>query len=167
MANEDLENLQTQELPPEDQNMVEAMQQLKANSVQKSEYERVLARNKELTEALARNKQIEEAAKEIPDTDTIESLRDDLRGHELSNMEYWQKVLKLRDKVIESGQPDPFLPSDSKSNYSEENVRTAERVAKGIQDLLDQANGNAELFNALYQGSCEDVSIVRNKNYRR
>jgi len=167
MANEELDQNIQQELPPEDQNLVEAMQELKANTVQKREYERVLARNKELTDALARNREIEEAAKEAPDTDTIDSLRSDLKNKEMTNMEYWQKVLKLRNKVIESGQPDPFLPSDSKSNYSEENVRTAERVAKGIQNLLDQANGNAELFNALYQGSCEDVTIVRNKNYRR
>lgn len=167
MPNEELDNLQQQELPPEDQNMVEAMQQLKANSVQKSEYERVLARNKELTEALARNREIEEAAKPAPDTDTIESLRDKLVGKELSNMEYWENVLKLRNKVIESGQPDPFLPSDSKGNYSKENIDSAERVANGIQNLLDQADGNAELFNALFQGSCEDVAIVRNKNFRR
>lgn len=169
MANEELENLQPQqqELRPEDQNMVEAMQQLKANSVQKSEYERVLARNKELTEALARNAALEQEAQIEPDTDTIESLRSDLSTKELSNRVYWEKSLKFRDKCIDAGLPDPMLPSKDSGNYSLENINSVDRVVKGIQKILDEAQGNDEKFNALYQAYCEDLPQVRNKNNRR
>ena len=167
MANEELDNLQNNELPPEDQNMVEAMQQLKANSVPKPEYERVVARNKELTDALARNKVIEEQSQIEPDTDTIESLRSDLSTKELSNREYWEKVLKLRDKVIDAGQPDPMLPSKDSGNYSMENIQSVDRVVKGMQKLLEESEGNDEKFNALYQAYCEDVPSIRNRNNRR
>ena len=161
-----LDNQTTQPLPPEDQNLVEAMEQLKANTVPKPEYERVLARNKDLTEALARNAALEEQNAEEPDTDTIETLRKDISTQELSNRVFWEKSLKLRDKCLDAGLPDPMLPSKDSGNYSLENINSVDRVVKGIQKILDEAEGSDEKFNALYQAYCEDVP-VRNKNNRR
>ena len=137
---------QQEELHPEDQNLLEEVQKLKENSVPKAEYDRVLERNKELTRNWMQNQQ---AAAKQEDPDTIESLRAELYSDnrkEMTNLDSVKKILKLRDKIIDSGGKDPFLSTDANS---EEEISTAERVAAGLQSMVDEADGNATYFNAM------------------
>lgn len=165
--NEILENQEQQQiLPPEDQNLVEEMQKLKANTVPKEEYDRVLKRNKDLSQALANN---EAVRVEQQDTDTIESLRKELYSDnrkEMTNLDSVTKMLKLREKVIESGGNDPFVSSDT-STITEEEARTAERVAQGLQSMVDEADGNPAYFNALLKQQVDSTMPLRNKTFRR
>ena len=166
---EELQDQQQLENPvaPEDVNLMDAMEELKRNTVPKSDYDRVMRRNKELSQAIINNSAIEQENKP-KDMDTKESLIRDLYSEDrkpLSNRQYWEKTLKLRKMEIEEGQPDPFLPTDSSSKYSVENIQTAERVADGLQSILDEANGNDDMFDALFQARCEEVNMpgARNK----
>ena len=155
-----------QQIPPEDQNLLEEVQKLKENTVSKAEYERLLKRNKELTQAWMNNKEIQEAQK---DTDTIDSLRSELYSDnrkEMTNLESVTKMLKLREKVIESGGSDPFASSDT-STITDEEIRTAERVAAGLQNMVDEADGNAAYFNALLKSQVDSTMPMRNKSFRR
>lgn len=167
MANEnEIIEQEQQEMNPEDRNLVEEMKTLKENTVSKEEYDRVLKRNKELSHALANNEQITEAQK---DTDTIESLRSELYSDnrkEMNNLDTVTKMLKLRQKVIDSGANDPFVSSDS-STITDEEVRTAERVAAGLQSMVDEADGNAAYFNALLKSQVDSTMPLRNKSFRR
>ena len=134
--------------------------------VPKEEYDRVLKRNKDLSQALANNQMIKEEQK---DTDTIESLREELysdKRKEMTNLEAVEKTLKLRQKVIDSGKTDPFISSDT-STITEEEVRTAERVAAGLQSMVDEADGNAAYFNALMKSQVDSTMPMRNKSFRR
>ena len=146
---EELENQEQQQpiLNPEDQNLMEEYQKLKANSVSKEEYERVLARNKQLTQSWANNQM---PGQEQVDPDTIDSLRKDLFSEdrvELNNLQSAQKMLKLREKLIESGQQDPFV-STNKDTATAADFETANRVAAGLQKMVDESDGDPEIFNA-------------------
>lgn len=163
MAEEILDQEQQQPIPPEDQNLLEEVQKLKENSVSKAEYDRVLERNKELTRNWMQNQQ--NAAKQ-EDPDTIESLQKELYSDnrkEMTNLEYTKKMLKLRSKIIDAGGKDPFLSTDANS---EEEISTAERVADGLQSMVDEADGNATYFNALMK-QVDSTTPGRRINTRR
>ena len=154
-----------QEIHPEDRNLIEEMQKMKDNMIPKEEYDRVLKRNKDLSQALANNTKLKEEQK---DTDTIESLREELYSDnrkEMSNLETVTKTLKLREKVIDSGKQDPFISSDA-STVTDEEVRTAERVAAGLQSMVDEADGNEAYFNALLKDAVDSTMPMRNKMRR-
>lgn len=165
MAEENLEQQEQQKQPdihPEDKNLIDEMQKIKENSVSKEEYDRVLKRNKDLSQALANNQKIQQ---EQVDTDTIESLREELYSEgrkEMTNLDSVTKMLKLRQKVIDSGKPDPFISSDS-STVTADEVETAERVAAGLQSMVDEADGNAGYFNALLKTNVDSTMPMRNK----
>ena len=139
------------EVRPEDRNLLAEFEEYKKNSVSKDEYDRLMERNKELAHNWAHNT-AEQAKKEDPDT--IESLRQELfseNRREMTNLETASKMLKLREKTIESGKPDPFLSSSTNANYSQSEVDAAERVAAGLQNMVDEADGDAAYFNTLLE----------------
>ena len=156
-----LEEQPNQQIPPEDQNLLEEVQKLKDNTVPKAEYDRLLKRNKELTQAWMNNQQQQQKQE---DPDTIESLREELYSEnrkEMTNLEAAQKTLKLRQKIIDSGKTDPFLSTNPKAEYSEEEIRTAERVADGLQNMVDEADGNAAYFNAMLKAQVDSTTSRR------
>lgn len=147
---------QQQQVNPEDQNLLDAMDEYKkTHSISNEEYNRVLERNKQLTQIYANN----EAEKEKEqDPDTIASLKEELFSEgrkEMSNLKSTEKILKLRTKLIESGERDPFLSSDANS---QEEIDTAERVAAGLQDMVDQADGDESYFNSLLKAQVDKSS---------
>ena len=73
----------------------------------------------------------------------------------MSNLKSTEKILKLRTKLIESGERDPFLSSDANS---QEDFDTAERVAAGLQDMVDQADGDESYFNSLIKAQVDKSS---------
>ena len=146
----------TPQVNPEDQNLLDAMDEYKkTHSISNEEYNRVLERNKQLTQIYANN----EAEKEKEqDPDTIARLKEELFSEgrkEMSNLKSTEKILKLRTKLIESGERDPFLSSDANS---QEEIDTAERVAAGLQDMVDQADGDESYFNSLLKAQVDKSS---------
>ena len=69
----------------------------------------------------------------------------------LSNLEFWQKTLALREAVMEQGDPDPFLPVGTKISPTDDDVVKAENVAKVVQECIEEADGNSEVFTAILQ----------------
>ena len=146
----------TPAINPEDKNLLEAMDEYKkTHSISNEEYNRVLERNKQLTQNYANN----EAEKEKEqDPDTVASLKEELFSEgrkEMSNLKSTEKILKLRTKLIEAGERDPFLSSDANS---QEEIDTAERVAAGLQDMVDQADGDESYFNSLLKAQVDKSS---------
>ena len=135
-------------LTPEDQNLMEEFQKYKENSVPKAEYDRLMKRNKELTQNWAQGRTVDQTP---VDTDTVDSLRKELFAEdraELNNLESAEKILKLRQKLIDEGKQDPFVNTDSKSVTADDYV-TAKRVADGLQHMVDEADGDPDVFNAM------------------
>lgn len=155
------------------QNLLEQFNKLKDTMVPKEKFDQVSNRNKQLSEAIANNMQEQEEARkqEEPKPD-VSQLRAELYGDkrsDMTNLDYIRKSLELRDAVIESGGRDPFLPTGGNDKDSLEAHNTANKVANGLKQLVEQANGDPVAFNALYQANVEEVAIPgrNNRNYRR
>ena len=146
-------------------NLLKEVQEIKKNTVSREEYDRQVDRNKQLTKALVENQtQKEQPTPQAPDA---QQLRTELFGskkQDLNNLDYVTKALELRKQAIESGQRDPFLPTGGKDANSYTERERAERVASGLQQMVDEAKGNPDTFRRLMEENMEDDPVlVRNK----
>lgn len=173
MPNEDdiLDPQQQPEVNPEDKTLLEAYNDLKENSVSKKEYDRVLKRNEDLTQALIQNDKLDKDDKpKESNMDKIKRLTNELysdKREDMTNLDYCQKTVELRDAIIEEGGRDPFLPTSGENKDSYANQQTAEKVANGLKQMVKDADGSPEAFNALYQARVEDVAVPKRNNYLR
>lgn len=125
---------------------IQALNELKRNSVDRSKYDQLRAENKRLLESVISGS-TPETAQAQPATVDIDELRKDLfKDEPTSNLDYCTKALKLRSAIIESGQADPFLPYGSKITPTTEDVECANRVAAVMQECVDYAEGDDQLF---------------------
>lgn len=135
---------------------IEALKEMKQNSVDRSVYEKLKKENKQLLDTLVSGKELEIKKEEPVD---IAKLRKDLfnkDGH-MSNLEYVSNALKLRDALIEKGERDPFLPYGEKVNLTAEHYDTAEKVASVLRDCIEFADGDSGIFTAELQRRTKDV----------
>lgn len=137
---------------------IQAINELKANTISLDKYNKLRAENKKLLDSLVSGNQIELPKEEKPD---IKALRAKLRNtdNDLSNLEFIETGLKLRAALIESGERDPFLPIGDKTPVTSEIIEKAERVAEGLQQMVDFAEGDSGIFSAEYQRRVQDVGI--------
>ena len=127
-----------------DTDYLEAIQTLKQNSVDRSEYEKLKAENKKLINAVVNGQQVDvESTEQHRDVDVI---RDELFNHEHNNLDYVKLALELRSTLIAKGEPDPFLPLGAQISPTAEDVQTAEKVANIYQECIDYADGDSALF---------------------
>lgn len=127
------------------------IERLKSNTVDKTQYEKLLEDNKKLIQTIARNDEktkANEAAKNNEQPIDINKLREKMfnPNNTLNNLDYIQSALQLRKGLMDKGEPDPFLPIGNKITPTAEDIETAERVAKAFQSCVDYADGDPELF---------------------
>lgn len=131
---------------------IEELTALRANSVEKSEYERILAENAKLANALASGIRVEESEPEVKVN--IPELRKTLLTKQYKNdMEYFKDMKTLRDAILEQEGVDPFVNSSS-SNLSAEKLR-AERVSDLIDYALEESDGDPVKFSAVFNSKIQ------------
>jgi hypothetical protein len=149
-------------MPTADVDYVQAINELKANSVSKSEYAKLRVENKKLLDALVNGQQIN-----LPQEpqESIEDLRKKLfkKDNGLSNLEYVESALKLRNALIEKGERDPFLPVGDRVPETAEIYAAAQRIADGLQACVDFAEGDSGIFTAQLQRITKDTPIKRRR----
>lgn len=130
----------------ENENYIDTIRKLKESTVSKESYNKLKDENKELLDAILEGKEV--ATEEPQDKRSIEDLRKELFSTEnsLSNLEYAEKALELRDRVIEEGGVDPFLPQSKQFAYTEEDARAAQRVAEVMKECVEVADGDSDIF---------------------
>ena len=140
------------------QDYLAAIKELKENSVDRSQYEKLKADNKKLLDAVVNGQGIEN---EAPAKETnIDELRKELFTNEnLSNLDYISKALELREALIKKGEPDPFLPYGKQIVPTEEDISTANRVAAVLQECVDYAEGDSAVFTNELQRRTVDVKV--------
>lgn len=172
MEEKDLQNQEEQSVSgkkdvEDGNNYIEAIKEMKKNSVSRDAYEKVQNENKELLNALINGKQIEiPEPKEKPD---VSKLRADLfkEENDLSNLEYVKKALELREALIEDGEPDPFLPWGKRIAPDDSDIVKANRVAEALKQCVEYADGNSEIFTNELQRIMVDIPILRQNKFRR
>lgn len=146
---------------------IEQIQKLKAESVSINDYNALMEENKSLINALTEGKTLGGEQKPTVDHSAeIKRLRAKLfssEGPDINNLEYMTDILDLRDHLMATGQPDPFVAKNSHITPTEESYKTAQRVADGLRHCIDVADGDSGVFNTEYQRIVTDPIIPRKR----
>ena len=151
---------------PQEPDYIEQIEQLRANSIPKEQYEKLKAEHNRAMNALINGGQIED-----PDAKPVDknALRKELYCQEpnLSNLDYWQKTLQLRKAIMDEGGNDPFLPYGQKIAATAEDKEAAERVATIVQECIDYADGDSRIFTNELDRRTVDVGPMMGRGRRR
>lgn len=164
MENEVLNNESKQENVVSNDNYIEAIKEMKENTVAKEDYLKLKEENKQLLQSLVNGEKRE--IEEEPVKVDIDELRNDIFEKDLNNLEYVSKALQLRKELIERGEKDPFLPYGKNILPTDDDIEKAEKVANVLQECVDIADGNSDIFTNELQRRLVDPILPRN-NYRR
>lgn len=160
------ENEQT--VAPEEtaEQYIEALTEMRRNSVPKAEYQKVVDENKKLIKAMINGDEIEVENPE-PEVD-VDALRKDILTKDMTNLEYATKVLELRNELLKRGEKDPFLPYGHNYTLEDNDVISAEKAASALQHCVDVAKGNPDIFqNELQRIMVDTVPAVKKSNNNR
>ena len=156
--------------PPIDEYLKE-LNELRANSVPRSEYDKLKEDNKKLWKSVIEGEKVENPNAKKEDVIDTEALAKELYGEEktFSACDYIEKTLKLREGLIKQGKPDPFLPIGNNIQPTEEDMKKAQNVADVYRQCLDYAQGDSQAFvNELQRRTVNDAPIMGAKyNTRR
>ena len=174
---EELENKEiesSQEAANDSAAYIEAIKEMKQNSVSREQYEKLKKENKELLDTLINGGQVN--VQDSAPKKSIEEMRKGLFSKEtadkgMTNLEFISKSLELRDAIIESGGMDPFLPVGKGIELTRDDYEAAEFTAAQFRECIDIAQGNSEVFTNELMRRTVDNSIPTAKKinpyYRR
>ena len=146
------------------QDYINAIKDLKQNSVDRSEYEKLRAENKKLIDAVVNGMPGQEEQVAVKHSkEQIDDLRNELFNspRELSNLEYVTKAMELREALIENGEPDPFLPVGKQISPTRDDLEGAEKVAQVYRECIEYAEGDSEVFTNELMRRTRDVKLPR------
>lgn len=143
---------------------LEQLEALRANTVDKAEYERVVAERNQMFQSLAT--QPRATTTEAPKVDAakrMSELRTSLYGEDcqLSNLDYWKNTLELRQLILDQGGRDPFLPYGKDNAIDDDDIKTVNRVVTGVQSCIDYADGDSDIFTNELQRITVDTPVAR------
>ena len=143
MEEKELTSVSQQEEVNDSIDYIEAIKEIKQNSVDREAYNKLREENKRLLNSLVNGESVD-VKKEEPVN--IDELRDKLFNKESTNLEYISNALKLREELIKQGKPDPFLPAGKNIIPTEEDIKTADRVAMVLKKWVFYADGDSNVF---------------------
>lgn len=154
------ETMRTEEEVVDNTDYIEAIKDLKQNSVDRSKYDALKAENKKLLDSLV-NGQVVEISKEAQPKD-LQELRDKVfKDENQTNLDYITNVLNLRNELLERGYEDPFVPQGSQINATQADYDRANKVATILQEMVDTADGDPNVFLNEYQRRVKDTNIKK------
>lgn len=146
------------------QDYIAAIKELKQNSVNRSEYDKLRAENKKLIDAVVNGQPGQEEQVVVKHSrEQIDDLRNELFNspRELTNLEYVTKAMELREALIENGEPDPFLPVGKQISPTRDDLEGAEKVAQVYRECIEYAEGDSEVFTNELMRRTRDVKLPR------
>lgn len=142
----------------ENNQYIETIKKMKENMVDKDEYEKVKAENKQLLDTVINGGDVA-TDNEVEKPVDLDTLRDELFNKENTNLGYVEKALKLRSELIARGELDPFLPVGSQISPTDFDIQTAEKVATVLQECVDYAQGDSGVFTNELMRRTTDIKI--------
>lgn len=156
MSEETQTNVTSEETGIDNNQYIDALNQLKQNSVDRSKYEELRAENKKLLDSIVNGTEV---AQPVEEKKSVEELRAAYLKEDQSNLEYITNALKLREALMAEGKPDPFLPIGEQILPTDEDVATANKVAQVLQECVDYAEGDSAVFTNELQRHLVDIKI--------
>lgn len=159
MTEEIIENNNTNEST--DTDYIEVINNLKASSVPKDKYDKLKDENKRLLDSLVNSQQVE-----APHTPKVsnDELRKDLFTKNLTNLEFVEKALQLRQNILDEKGEDIFAPDGPQFAFSDEDKRDAQKVADALQACVDVADGNSAIFTNELQRILKDTPLPNRRS---
>lgn len=155
--NEQITNNEPKE--PTNEQYIEALAELRKNSVSREDYNKIKQENAQLLNTLVNGGTI--SPEEAPKRRSIDECRKAIFSDNINNLEFAKASLELREQLIEKGETDPFLPYGQKIVPTEEDVAIANRVATTLQECIDYANGDSNVFTNELMRRTVDVAPMR------
>ena len=161
-----LTNEQGTEVVNNSEDYISAINEMRKNTVSRSEYDKLKEDNRKLLQSLVNGETITpEVAKEPVD---VGSLRKDLFNNDHTNLDFAKKALELRNAVMEQGGEDPFLPQGHYITLTAQDYEVAQKVANAFEHCIEYADGNSEIFtNELMRITQDSFRPNLNKNIKR
>lgn len=157
MTDEETRTVETGAVDEPQQDYLEAIKNLKQNTVDKAKYEQSEAERKRLLNMVVNGQTVD--VPEEPKHREVNVIRNELFNKEHNNLDYIKLSLELRNALIAEGQPDPFLPYGRQISPTREDEEIAEKVAQVYQECVDFAEGDSELFTNELMRRTKDVKI--------
>lgn len=154
------DNINEQEEINVDVDYIQAIQDLKKNTVPKETLEKVQAQNRQLLDALIKNQQLgqPEPEQQQPEPEDIRELvRAQNQAH--LNLDYVKASLAARKAVMDMGGEDPYLPIGHELQPSQYDRERAQAVADVFQHCVDYAQGDSAVFTNELQRLTRDTLI--------
>lgn len=126
---------------------IQALNDLKHNSVPIEKYNKLKEDNQKLLNSFVNGENIETEQK--PEKVDVAQIRESMFGNkakQMTNLDFIDNALKLRKQILEDGGADIFVPSGHKVQTTHNDYESAQRVAKVLQECVDYADGNCEVF---------------------
>lgn len=157
-AEDKVDETKTQE---DDLDILKKYKELKDNSVSKEEYEKVVKEKKDIISQVLNGQN----PNEEQDDRSIDDIKKDLfkENSNLSNREYVENALALRKKILAEGGRDPFLPYGEKISPDDNDYMVVDRVVKSLEECLEIADGDDDVFNVEFTRRLEEVDIPKPK----
>lgn len=156
------EEVMTNELENNNEDYIEAIKDLRANTVSKEAYMKLKNENKRLISNL-----VEGNVENVPKKEEVDigKLRKELfdRDAQKTNLDYVDKALKLREALIEKGEKDPFLPWGKQIAPTNNDIECANKVANALQECVDYADGDPAVFNSELQRILNDTPAIKRR----
>lgn len=144
--NENEQSVTTQENVEQDtNNYIEAIKEIKANSVSKDAYKKLQDENKKLLESLIAGETIEAPKTAVEEKVDLNELRKHLDEAE-SPIDYCKTSLKLHEETLKQLGYNDYLPNGKKIRPTKEDEEKANLFIKEIKECIDYADGDDQLF---------------------
>lgn len=145
---EEMQNENLQQVEDTSSMYLEQIKELKKNSVSRDEYNKILTENRNLLKSLVEGQPMDNQTESEETKVDVNGLRNELFNpdNNMNNLEYVTKALQLRQAIIDQGGADPFLDFGEKAEITPQSAEMANRVADALQDMVDTAAGDPEVF---------------------
>lgn len=142
---------------------IETIKTLKENTVSKEQFLKLKEENKRLLNAWTNGQENPNQPVIAENKISVEELKKHLAKPEISNRDYVETALELRNRILEEQGIDTFLPNASTYVASDYDKAAADKVARELQEMVDIADGNDDIFNNEYQRRVADINIPKRK----
>lgn len=126
-------------------NYIEAIKEMKANSVSKDAYKKLQEENKKLLESLIAGETIEVPKTTVEEKVDLNALRKHLDEAE-SPIDYCKTSLKLHEETLKQLGYNDYLPNGKKIRPTKEDEEKANLFIEQIKECIDYADGDDQLF---------------------
>lgn len=123
---------------------IDAIRDLKANTVDKQLYQKLKDERDNLIKSLTTGADL--AAAESVEVRSLADCREAFITPSTSQCEYVEKLLALRDAAMREGHPDPMVGVGHHVTPTIQNYQRAQEIADIYRECLDYADGDDKVF---------------------